>query len=81
MKNRIASMYQIFSMNYEKNPSAAERAKQLILEKYPYTSYSEFVKNPKKADFSMSDSEVVEKNLYTMLLLFTPKKNLTILKN
>ena len=50
-------------MNYEKNPSAAERAKQLILEKYPYTSYAEFVKNPKKADFTTSDSEV--EKIYT----------------
>jgi hypothetical protein len=46
-------------MNYEKNPSAAERAKQLILQKYPYTSYAEFVKNPKKAEFTSSDTEVL----------------------
>lgn len=41
----------------------AERTKQLILEKYPYTSYAEFVKNPKKADFTTSDSEV--EKIYT----------------
>ena len=51
----------------------------MILEKYPYTSYAEFVKkNPKKADFTTSDSEV--EKIYTSFLLFTPKKNLMILK-
>ena len=62
-ETELQALYQIFSMNYEKNPSAAERAKQLILEKYPYTSYAEFVKNPKKADFTTSDSEV--EKIYT----------------
>lgn len=57
------ALYQIFSMNYEKNPSSAERAKKIILEKYPYTSYAEFVKNPKKAEFTTSDTEV--QNKYT----------------
>lgn len=57
-ETELQALYQIFSMNYEKNPSAAERAKQLILEKYPYTSYAEFVKNPKKADFTSSEAEV-----------------------
>lgn len=55
------ALYQIFSMNYEKNPKDAERAKQLILEKYPYTSIAEFVKNPKKAEFTSSDTEVQKK--------------------
>ena len=62
-ETELQALYQIFSMNYEKNPSAAERAKHLILEKYPYTSYAEFVKNPKKADFTTSDSEV--EKIYT----------------
>lgn len=57
------ALYQIFSMNYEKNPSSAERAKKIILEKYPYTSYAEFVKNPRKAEFTTSDTEV--QNKYT----------------
>ena len=51
-ETELQALYQIFSMNYEKNPNAAERAKQLILEKYPYTSYAEFVKNPKKKQIS-----------------------------
>jgi hypothetical protein len=45
-------------LNYEKNPADAERAKQLILERYPYTSYAEFVKNPKKEQLTTSDAEV-----------------------
>lgn len=53
------ALYHIFSMNYENNPKDAERAKQLILEKYPYTSIAEFVKNPKKAEFTSSDTEVL----------------------
>lgn len=55
------ALYHIFSMNYEKNPKDAERAKQLILEKYPYTSIAEFVKNPKKAEFTSSDTDVQKK--------------------
>ena len=55
------ALYHIFSMNYENNPKDAERAKQLILEKYPYTSISEFVKNPKKAEFTSSDTDVQKK--------------------
>ncbi len=54
----LQALYQIFSMNYEKNPVAAERAKQLILERYPYTSYAEFVKNPKKEQLTTSDADV-----------------------
>lgn len=57
-ETELQALYQIFSMNYEKNPTAAERAKQLILEKYPYTSYAEFVKNPKKEELTSSDAEV-----------------------
>ena len=55
------ALYHIFSMNYEKNPKDAERAKKLILEKYPYTSIAEFVKNPKKAEFTSSDTDVQKK--------------------
>lgn len=60
---KLQALYQVFAMNYEKNPNAAERAKQIILTEYPYTSYAEFVKNPRNNSFSQS-SEVVEK-LYT----------------
>lgn len=53
----LSALYQIFVMNYEKNPAAAERAKQKILTDYPYTSYAEFVKNPKNTVFSKSSPE------------------------
>ena len=72
-ETELQALYQIFSMNYEKNPSAAERAKQLILEKYPYTSYAEFVKNPKKADFTTSDSEVEKIYTQSFALYFEEK--------
>lgn len=60
---KLQALYQIFSMNYEKNPSAAERAKSMILSEFPYTSYAEFVKNPKNTGFTESVSDV--KNAYT----------------
>ncbi|SHK27342.1 type IX secretion system periplasmic lipoprotein PorW/SprE [Epilithonimonas mollis] len=54
----LMALYNIFVFNYEKNPADAEKAKQLILEKYPYTSYAEFVKNPKNKDFNKSTEDV-----------------------
>ena len=54
----LMALYNIFVFNYEKNPSEAEKAKQLILEKYPYTSYAEYVKNPKSKDFNKSTEDV-----------------------
>ena len=54
----LMALYNIFVFNYEKNPTEAEKAKQLILEKYPYTSYAEFVKNPKSKDFNKSTADV-----------------------
>ncbi|MNK22699.1 hypothetical protein D3C87_409800 [compost metagenome] len=54
----LMALYNIFVFNYEKNPAEAEKAKQLILEKYPYTSYAEFVKNPKSKDFNKSTADV-----------------------
>lgn len=59
---KLQALYRIFSMNYEVQPSEAERAKQLILKEFPYTSYAEFVKNPKNKEFSKSSTEV--ENLY-----------------
>lgn len=55
---KLQALYQIFSMNYEKNPTAAERAKQMILSDFPYSSYAEYVKNPKNNNFSQSSEEV-----------------------
>lgn len=56
----LKALYQAFVMNYQKDPQAAERAKQMILQKYPYTSYAEFVANPRSKDFN-KPSESVEK--------------------
>lgn len=69
----LQALYHIFSMNYEKNPSAAERAKQIILEKYPYTSYAEFVKNPKKEQLTTADAEV-QKLYEEAFLLYSEEK-------
>lgn len=55
---KLQALYHIFVMNYEKNPEKVQRAKNMILEQFPNTSYAEFVKNPKKADFSAADPEV-----------------------
>ena len=55
---KLQALYLIFAMNYEMNPNDAERAKQTILKEFPYTSYAEFVKNPKSATFSNSSPEV-----------------------
>lgn len=60
---KLQALYQIFSMNYESSPADADRAKQIILSEYPYTSYAEFVKNPKNTTFSKSSAEV--ENMYT----------------
>lgn len=55
---KLQALYNIFTFNYEKNPGAAERAKQMILSDFPYTSYAEFVKNPKNNSFAKSSEEV-----------------------
>lgn len=59
---KLQALYHIFSMNYEKNPALVERAKNMIISEFPYTSYAEFVKNPKSSGFSKSSPEV--ENLY-----------------
>lgn len=55
---RLQALYMIFSMNFELAPAVADRAKNIILSDYPYTSYAEFVKNPKSTRFSVSSLEV-----------------------
>ncbi|WP_313027347.1 tetratricopeptide repeat protein [Soonwooa sp.] len=57
----LKALYQAFVINYEKNPGAEERAKTMILEKYPYTSYAEFVKNPRDKNFNKSSEDVQKK--------------------
>ncbi len=42
----------------KKTPQAAERAKQILLADYPYTSYAEFARNPKNNSFVKSTEEV-----------------------
>lgn len=70
---KLQALYQIFSMNYEENPQRAERAKSLILKDFPYTSYAEFVKNPKNTKFSAS-SEEVENKYQEAYQLYTEEK-------
>ncbi len=57
----LQALYTIFMMNYEKTPADAQRAKDLIIQKFPYTSYAEFVKNPRSNNFSASTEEVENK--------------------
>ncbi|PWN65711.1 type IX secretion system periplasmic lipoprotein PorW/SprE [Chryseobacterium viscerum] len=57
-KVMLQALYEIFAMNYEKNPQASEKAKQILLADYPYTSYAEFARNPKNKSFIKSTEEV-----------------------
>ncbi|MBF6646738.1 tetratricopeptide repeat protein [Chryseobacterium indologenes] len=57
-KVMLQALYEIFAMNYEKNPQASDRAKQILLADYPYTSYAEFARNPKNKSFIKSTVEV-----------------------
>src|SRR5690606_7811808 len=50
-KIMLQALYEIFSMNYENTPAASERAKQILLTDYPYTSYAEFARNPRNSNF------------------------------
>ncbi|SDE66436.1 type IX secretion system periplasmic lipoprotein PorW/SprE [Riemerella columbipharyngis] len=60
---KLQALYQLFSINYQKNQEVADRAKKIILDEFPYTPYAEFVRNPKRTDFLKSSPEVV--NTYT----------------
>jgi len=55
---KLQALYHLFVYNYEKNAVEAERAKQTILQEFPYTSYAEFVRNPKNNTFSQSAEDV-----------------------
>ncbi|WP_415324729.1 tetratricopeptide repeat protein [Chryseobacterium sp. MMS23-Vi53] len=57
-KVMLQALYEIFAMNYEKNPQAAERAKQILMTDYPYSSYAEFARNPKSNNFVKSSADV-----------------------
>lgn len=54
---KLQALYHIFYMNYEKNPTAAERAKNILINDYPYTSYAEFARNPRNKVFTKSSEE------------------------
>lgn len=56
-KVMLQALYEIFSMNYEENPSQAARAKEILLRDYPYTSYAEFARNPRNGSFVKSAPE------------------------
>lgn len=57
-KVMLQALYEIFAMNYQKNPQASERAKQILLSDYAYTSYAEFARNPKNNSFVKSSEDV-----------------------
>ncbi len=72
-KVMLQALYEIFAMNYEKNPQASERAKQILLTDYPYTSYAEFARNPKNQSFVKS-TEDVENEYKKAYALFESEK-------
>jgi hypothetical protein len=72
-KVMLQALYEIFAMNYLKNPQAAERAKQILLKDYPYTSYAEFARNPKNSTFVKS-SEDVESQYKQAFALYESEK-------
>jgi tetratricopeptide (TPR) repeat protein len=72
-KVMLQALYEIFSMNYEKTPQAGDRAKQILLTDYPYSSYAEFARNPKNSTFVKS-SEEVENEYKRAYALFESEK-------
>ncbi|WP_259127569.1 type IX secretion system periplasmic lipoprotein PorW/SprE [Chryseobacterium ginsenosidimutans] len=72
-KVMLQALYEIFAMNYEKNPQASERAKQILMTDYPYTSYAEFARNPKNKTFVKS-SEDVENQYKQAFALYETEK-------
>jgi tetratricopeptide repeat protein len=55
---KLQALYLIFSMNHEKTPSQAERAKNIIIQEFPDTPYAIFVKNPRNTNFTESEEKV-----------------------
>ncbi|MDR6548807.1 tetratricopeptide (TPR) repeat protein [Chryseobacterium rhizosphaerae] len=72
-KVMLQALYEIFAMNYEKNPQISDRAKQILLKDYPYTSYAEFARNPKNNSFVKS-TEDVENEYKKAYALFESEK-------
>lgn len=52
---KLQALYLIFSMNFEKNPLAAEQAKKIIIRDFSNTPYARFVKNPIKPQFTQAN--------------------------
>lgn len=57
-ETELQALYQIFSINYDKNSTEAEWAKVRIIKDFPYTPYAAFVKDPKRGQLVASSSEV-----------------------
>jgi len=72
-KVMLQALYEIFAMNHEKNPMAAERAKSILLKDYPYSSFAEFARNPKSNTFVKS-SEAVENEYKRAYALYESEK-------
>ncbi len=72
-KVMLQALYEIFAMNHEKNPQSAARAKQILLQDYPYSSYAEFARNPKSETFVKSEKEV-ENNYKSAFELYQKEK-------
>lgn len=53
-KVMLQALFQIFSMNFEHNPQAAEKAKIILLKDYPHTAYAEYARNPRNSNFVKS---------------------------
>lgn len=66
-KIMLQALYQIFAMNYERNPAAAEPAKKRLVTDYPYTSYTAFAQNPAGKTFVKSSpgAETAYKTAYS----------------
>ncbi|MDL1913581.1 MAG: tetratricopeptide repeat protein [Bergeyella sp.] len=67
---KLQALHQIFVMNYEKNPPAGKRAKDMILSQFPDSPHATFVMDPKSSTFSAGSSEVEQQyhkayDLYT----------------
>ncbi|MFC6266757.1 type IX secretion system periplasmic lipoprotein PorW/SprE [Frigoriflavimonas asaccharolytica] len=72
-KVMLQALYQIFNINYKENPQIAERAKQILITDYPYTSYAEFARNPQNSTFVKSDPEA-EKAYKSAFFLYEQEK-------
>ncbi|WP_124641377.1 type IX secretion system periplasmic lipoprotein PorW/SprE [Amniculibacterium aquaticum] len=69
----LKALYQIFWMNYEKNPEIAERAKNILINDYPYSSYAEFARNPRGSNF-LKSAEAVESAYLEAYQLYKDEK-------